>query len=48
LTTDEQGNLLAQARYTPYGQVRWDGDTVMPTKFAFTSETVRTLRAVKS
>ena len=35
LATDVQGNLLAQARYAPYGQVRWDGDTAVPTKFAF-------------
>jgi RHS repeat-associated protein len=38
LATDDQGNLLSQARYTPYGQVRWNGDTVMPTKFAFTGQ----------
>jgi len=45
LATDDEGNLLSQARFTPYGQMRWDGDTVMPTKFAFISETVRTLQA---
>jgi hypothetical protein len=39
LATDDQGYLLSQARYTPYGQVGWNGGTVMPTKFAFTSET---------
>jgi len=38
LATDEQGNLLAQARYAPYGQVRWNGETAMPTKFAFTGQ----------
>jgi hypothetical protein len=45
LTTDDQGYLLSQARYTPYGQVRWNGNSVMPTKFAFTSEIMKTLRA---
>ncbi len=38
LATDADGNLLAQARYAPYGQVRWSGDTIMPTKFAFTGQ----------
>ena len=33
-----RGNLLSQARYAPYGQVRWDGGTLMPTKFAFTGQ----------
>ncbi len=36
LSTDEQGYLISQARYTPYGQVRWNGGTDMPTKLAFT------------
>jgi len=38
LATDEQGNLISQARYIPYGQVRWNGDTVMPTKFGFAGQ----------
>jgi len=38
LATDHNGNLVAQARYAPYGQVRWNGETAMPTKFAFTGQ----------
>ena len=38
LATDDEGNLLSQARYTPYGQVRWDGRTVnASTHIAFRS-----------
>jgi hypothetical protein len=36
LATYHTGNLVSQTRYTPYGQVRWSGETVMPTKFSFT------------
>jgi hypothetical protein len=38
LATDADGELVSQARYSPYGQVRWSGDTAMPTKFSFTSQ----------
>jgi RHS repeat-associated protein len=38
LAKDDEGNQISQARYTPYGQVCWGGGTVMPTKFAFTSQ----------
>jgi RHS repeat-associated protein len=38
LATDADGDLVSQARYTPYGQVRWSGETVMPTKYAFTGQ----------
>jgi RHS repeat-associated protein len=38
LATNTDGDLVSQARYSPYGQVRWSGDTAMPTKYAFTGQ----------
>jgi hypothetical protein len=38
LATDADGDLLSQARYSPYGQVRWSGETVMPTNNSFTGQ----------
>ena len=41
LATDVNGELIAQARYEPYGKLRWNGDTVMLTKFGFTCEIMK-------
>jgi hypothetical protein len=38
LETDASGELIANARYEPYGKLRWNGDTVMPTDYAFTGQ----------
>ncbi|NUM46262.1 MAG: RHS repeat-associated core domain-containing protein, partial [Anaerolineales bacterium] len=38
LTTDATGGLVSQARYTPFGEVAWDGGTVSPTDFEFTGQ----------
>jgi RHS repeat-associated protein len=38
LATDQQGNLLSQARHTPYGEVRWPENPDMPTDFGYTGQ----------
>jgi hypothetical protein len=38
LATDADGELIAQARHEPYSKMRWDGNTVMPTDYAFTGQ----------
>jgi hypothetical protein len=37
LTTDQNGNVVAETRYLPYGQERWN-DGATPTDFTFTGQ----------
>jgi RHS repeat-associated protein len=38
LAKDSSSELVAQAGYEPYGKLCWNGDTAMPTDFAFTGQ----------
>ena len=39
LTTDATGAIMSQARYTPFGEVSWEGGTEpSPTDFGFTGQ----------
>ena len=38
LVTDAAGNLVSQARYSPYGEVRWPSVSQMPTDFGYTGQ----------
>ena len=38
LVTDSNGNPVSQARYTPYGELRWPGVSQMPTDFGYTGQ----------
>jgi len=37
LTTNASGDVMAQQRYLPYGEVRWSAGT-LPTDFTFTRQ----------
>ncbi|MCP5022360.1 MAG: RHS repeat-associated core domain-containing protein, partial [bacterium] len=37
LTTDSSGGIISEARYSPYGQIRWNNGTNI-TDFGFTSQ----------
>jgi RHS repeat-associated protein len=38
LVTDDSGNVVSQARYTPYGELRWPAVSQMPTDFGYTGQ----------
>ena len=38
LVTDSNGNVVSQARYTPYGELRWPAVSQMPTDFGYTGQ----------